>query len=535
MGRMAWKSEHSWAAAAVLAILAALRLPALTGPPNLSQDATEYIDIARNVAAGEGLTLKIRGYFFGDGYKVPYPAESLRRPLFPVLMAPLYKATQSNAVFQWFNFGLCLVNLAMLALLLRRALPPWIAVYSLLLAGLTEPMFLTSIFPWSEQTAFFGLLLAMLLAGRIAGTPAAGIGTAMASGLACAFAALGRPEYLLCGVLFGVWLLIRRAGRFPFLLFAAAFLAPLAALSAGNYIAYGRTFLPGDYLFHSRLYASYFSWETQPRQGAVSFLSGNWLWIAGRIGLNLANYTAKLAGWKNLFVLALALPVAFRSWREYDWRKRHLLVTGAAFFGAYCLIWAGMDRERYLLAVTPFWLPLCVYEATRLRVAARARWLRCALPVALVAGLPLMTANMIHAGIAVHGRTRLAERFYAKHNAAWDNSSISALTDWIRQNTADRDVLCLENPFLVNYATRRPAVVLPEQLRADEFFRFLSEYNVSYWIENSVDTKRPADGQEALRQSVSAAGGTEIARIGTYRVWRLPRAGVEQRNTEEMK
>ena len=159
-----WNRVQHVSLAAVFAALIIVRLPALTGPANLSQDATEYIDIARNVAGGEGLTLKVRAYFFGDGFGVPYPAESLRSPLFPLLMGGFYAVIPSRAVFRWFNFGLFLINMALLASVLRRVLPPWIAIYSVLLAGMSEPMFLTSIFPWAEQTALLWLLLVVLSA-----------------------------------------------------------------------------------------------------------------------------------------------------------------------------------------------------------------------------------------------------------------------------------------------------------------------------------------------------------------------------------
>ena len=528
---MSWRRAHWLALGAVLALLAAARVPALTGPPNLSQDATEYVDIARNVAAGEGLTLKIRGYFFGDGFGVTYPAEALRRPLFPVLMATGYSLARSDAVFRWFNLGMFLVNAALLGLLLRRVMPPWVALYSLLLTGLTEPMFLTSIFPWAEQSAFMGLLAALVFAGRAAEQPP-GPGAGFGAGVACALAALSRPEYLLAGLLFAAWLLVLRSRRATVLLFAFGFLAPLIALSAANYRLYGRTFLPGDYLFHSRTYSAYFSWDAAAPVGALGFLAGNWVWIAGRIGLNFVNYAAKLFGWKNLFVLGAVLPLALRAVARggCGWRGRHLAYTGAAFFCAYSLVWAGMDRERYLIAVTSFWLPLCVWEAVRLARESSSRWARGACVAALAAGLPLLAANVIRADIAIQRRDRPGERFYASRNPAWDNASMAGLAAWIRANVADDDVLCLENPFLVNYLTGRAALILPEQIRPGEFIRFLSEYNVRYWVNNTVDTKRPVALLDALRQAALAAGFTEVARCGTYEVWRVPGAGA--RTTE---
>jgi hypothetical protein len=507
----------------VFLVLLFLRIPTLTGLPNLSQDATEYIDIARNVATGNGLTLRIRGYFFADGYGVPYPSQSLRSPLFPLLMGAAHAAIPSPALFQWFNFVLFSVNMGLLSALLWRALPPWLALYSVLLAGLTEPMFLTSIFPWAEQTALLWLLLALLAASvelhRRWGPPGA-----VAEGAVCALAGLSRPEYLLLGFLFIAWLLWRRSGASAVAAFLSGMLLPLVAVSAINYRCYGRTFLPGDYLFHTREYGSYFSWAGKPADSSPGFLAQNWLWIGGRVGRNAVNYVAKLIGWKNLFLATAALPLvlrkAFRN--QYDPQKRALALIATAFFAAYCLVWAGMDRERYLLAITPFWLPLCVYELDLLRKHSPRLWMRHAGFAFLLVNLPLSVGNLLYSATVIQGRHGLAERFYAKPNISWSNPDLPRLTDWIRTNVGAQDVLCLENPFLVNYETQRPAIVLPEQLAPGRFLEFLHAYGVRYWINNSTFTKRRLKDLASLRRAIESSGAALTARCGTYEVWAVP-------------
>jgi len=511
--------------AAILLFTALVRLPALVAPANLSQDATEYIDIARNVAAGEGLTLKIRGYFFGDGYGVPYPSQSLRSPLFPLLMGFAYRVVPSYHVFQWFNFGLFLINMALLALLFRATLPPGLAAYALLLAGMTEPFFLTSIFPWAEQTALVWLLTALLMASAGIHRKWGGAG-ALLEGLVCAMASLSRPEYLLVGALFLLWLLWRDRCRWEVgVAFLIGFLLPLGIVAGLNYQAYGRTFFPGEYLFHSRHYASYFAWSNSGRaQGTLSFLYENWVWILGRILRNAVNYSAKLIGWKNLFLLALALPlVLLQAVRgQYDRRKEMLAIAAAAFFCSYCLIWAGMDRERYLLAVTPFWLPLCLSEANRLRLEAGRTWVRRASLLVMAANLPLSVAAVAYAGIRIQERQAPGERFYARENPAWSNPDAEKLSAWITANLRAGEVLCMENPFLFNYQTGCIAVVIPEELEASRLGDFLQDYHVSYFINNTVFTRRSPDALEALERAAWKAGAREAARCGTYRIFRMP-------------
>ncbi len=509
---------------AVVLLLVVVRIPALMGPINLSQDATEYIDIARNVAHGEGLVLKIRAYFFSDGYTLPYPSTSLRSPLFPFLMGKVYSLVPSVRVFQWFNFVLFLVNMSLLVLILRRMLPFRIVAWSVLLIGLTEPMFVTSIFPWAEQTAFFWLLLCVQLAcvGLHRRWGAAG---ALLEGLAAAMAALSRPEYMLVSVLFLCWLTLRHPRHWsPAAVFLLGFLLPLAAVSGISYHNQGRLFLPGDYLFRRGEYAAYFSWESAGSRRVAEFVASNWAWIAYRVVLNFVNYIAKLIGWKDLFALAAALPLVL--WTavhgRYDRQRQLLALVPAAFLAAYCLIWAGIDRERYLLAVTTFWLPLCVLEVDNWRRTARSRWTRFACTGVLAANLPLLLGYTISSDIKMLSRAAPAERFYARENAAWSNPDMASLANWVRSNVGQDEILCLENPFLLNFQTGGPALLLPVQIRPDEFVRFLEYYKVRFWVNNEVFTKYPREGLAALANAVRQAGARRVAQCGTYQVWRMP-------------
>ncbi len=515
--------EISWLAIVVV-LLTGLRLPALLGPINLSQDATEYIDIARNVAHSDGLVLKIRGYFLGDGEKLPYPASSLRSPFFPVLVGCVYAVVHSDLVFKWFNFALFLANLFLLSQILRPVLPLRLLAYSLLLIGLSEPMFLTSIFPWAEQTSFFWLLVTMLMVSRELHVRWGSAG-ALAEGLAAAMAALSRPEYILVGALLFLCLALKKGRRLPLLgAFFAGFVIPQALLYAANFREFGRFFFPGEYLFRSRYYASYFSWENTGAQGAGKFLAANWLWILGRISLNVINYIAKLIGWKNLFLLSLAVPFVVRSGLRNgeDWRKGQLALVPAIFLVAYCLVWAGMDRERYLLAVTTFWLPLCLLEVDGWRTAARKRWIRYACVAVMAVNLPLMLGYSVRADARILARTSLGERFYATENPAWSNPDFDRLVAWARNNVAENAVVCLENPFLLNYRTGSLTLVLPEQIRESEFLSFLGYYGVRYWVNNSIYTKRLPALLNRLEQTVQAAGARNVANIGTYRIWQIP-------------
>jgi hypothetical protein len=510
--------------AGIFVFLILMRLPALSGPLNLSHDATEYIDIARNFAAGEGLVLKIRAYFSGDSPAIPYPAISLRSVLFPAAMGAAYSWVRSDAVFRLFNLGLFLINMLLLLLILKPFLSFRLLALSLLLAGLSEPMFLTSIFPWTEQTAFLWLLAAMLAASRDLHLRWGPLGMAV-EGIFAGMAAISRPEYFLAGPLLLAWqMMARKKPRMSSIgALAAGFLIPLALLSACSYREFGQAYFPGSHLFRSREYQDYFSWDRAGQPAPAGFLVSNWLFIAGRVLRNFANYLAKLIGYKNLFFLAAALPFVLRSLadRSLDHSRRLLLLVPAGFFAAYCLVWAGMDRERYLLPITTFLLPFCLLQVNEWRARSSHEWVRAACIVIMAVNVPLFAGKTVASGLAVRSRERLGERFYARTNPAWSNPDMDSLARWIRENVGAGEVICLENPFLANYLTGRCTLLLPQQMPPTEFVRFLAHYRAQYWVNNVTFTNYPRGELDNLEQVIKQAGAELAAVCGTYRVWKL--------------
>jgi hypothetical protein len=181
-----------------------------------------------------------------------------------------------------------------------------------------------------------------------------------------------------------------------------------------------------------------------------------------------------------------------------------------------------MDRERYLLPVTTFLLPLCLLEVDGWRRRARGSTTRLACIALMGLNLPLFAARALAADFAIQQRTRPGERFYAADNPAWSNPDLEQLATWIRANVREDEVVCAESPFLINFFTGSLAVVQPGQIRASEFSAFLRACKVSFWIINPVYTKQPGSALKELREAVRTAGGKAAARCGTYEIWRLP-------------
>ena len=85
----------------VFAVAFAIRVP-FASTSNLSPDAVDYIDIARNIAHGAGVTQNIKWHYFTSA-SVPRPAWGERPVLLSLLMAPLLALFDSVIFLQTFN------------------------------------------------------------------------------------------------------------------------------------------------------------------------------------------------------------------------------------------------------------------------------------------------------------------------------------------------------------------------------------------------------------------------------------------------
>ena len=209
------------------------------------------------------------------------------------------------------------------------------------------------------------------------------------------------------------------------------------------------------------------------------------------------------------------------TFRDQSWRKQHLALVPAAFFISYCLVWSTLDRERFLVAITPFWLPLCLMEVNRWRLHSKRKWIRVAFVVIMGINLPLSLANVVHADFQIQRRSGFSDRYYAKKDLAWSNPDMEALAGWIGTHTQKDEIFCLENPYLVNYLTGRPTLLLPEKMPAAEFLPLLKYYKVHYWVSNAVYTNRSPRLLKELCEAAQNAGAQRIDRCGTYEIWRI--------------
>jgi hypothetical protein len=169
---------------------------------NMSADASVYLDIARNLISGKGLTISCNIYqYWKDG--VYYPALIYMQFLFSILIAPVFFIFKTAESVNVFNVMISAVN----TVLMYRLLIGWnkfsIAFWSAVLIGTSSQMLYTSMFPWTEQVHLLFLLLSLSF---------------IVSGLQ----EQNNKKIILAGMLMGANCLIRAANFYAILSFAAS-------------------------------------------------------------------------------------------------------------------------------------------------------------------------------------------------------------------------------------------------------------------------------------------------------------------------
>jgi hypothetical protein len=366
------------ALAVALAALAPRVGPALRGYQP-SNDAAEYLLIARALAAGDGFTLPIKVRHLDDGPAV-HSAWAERAPLWPALLSLPVRAGVGREGWPAPHLQLLGAALAALAAALgvgltttlarQRGLTGWSLVWAGLAGGLVvawSPFLVrASIHLWAEPFALLlvlgGLWLWLLGEGR-AGRQAQAL--AACAGLLVGLARFARPE---AWVLVALLLVLGwRRGRGPVAALAGAvLLVNVVGVAVSGVVA------PQLFLFE----VGHF--EEAMRPGAELARPGLGA-IVGGIASNLGGQLYHLLLPKNAFVV---LPLALLGVRRAE--PRPLLLAAAGLIVATAAVWSTHDPFRFTIA------PLCLLApvaAVEVEVLRRTRWPGRPWPLAIYLGL----------------------------------------------------------------------------------------------------------------------------------------------------
>ncbi len=130
---------------------------------SLTADACIYLDIGRNIFSGHGFTTSYNLYQFWAG-QTRFPALPLFPPMFPLLAGLIWKLTYSVQATIFLNVVIAGLNCVLLFYILNMVYNrSEVSFWSVFLVSISLPMQQTSMFAWSEQSAFLCVLMAVYM------------------------------------------------------------------------------------------------------------------------------------------------------------------------------------------------------------------------------------------------------------------------------------------------------------------------------------------------------------------------------------
>jgi 4-amino-4-deoxy-L-arabinose transferase-like glycosyltransferase len=210
----------------------------------MTRDEIEYLDLARSVVSGRGLTYPDEGA----------PDRFSRAPLYPLFIAGVLGLSgQADRMFEAaplpVKIAQCLLGalaIWLIARLAERTAGARAGITAAAIAAVYPPLVWISAYVFSET-----LYMVLALAGVIALAPwtdgddpatRSSRGVLAAAGGLAALAALTRPAHVLFVAITAVWLATRR-GLAPGLIFALAAAAAIAPWTIRNFLRYDRVIM----------------------------------------------------------------------------------------------------------------------------------------------------------------------------------------------------------------------------------------------------------------------------------------------------
>jgi len=481
----------------------------------ISNDAVEYLDIARNLASGRGLMLSIKAYHFIATPVVHY-ANYDRPLLFPALVALFWKLWPHAQTAQVLNVLLVALGAGMAAEMARRVYGLRAAWISGVLLAVAPPLVRTSLYAWSEPLAF---ALVMGSVSYILHENKKGV---FMAGVLAGLAFLTRPTMAIYGFVLFAWLARhRRIDRAKSaLLFLAGILPSLLILATINFIYHAplattaQGFLYRAVDFHDGMY--YFPPRMQ--SSAITLLILHFHDVLLQIFRHVRDYGLHLLFHRDfLSFLCLLIPIViwkfFTQERSAGGNLIFLLAGGGLLF--ICLSWPSSDLDRFLQIPSAFFIIRIVGEANGVHPFRRI--IRGALYLlAAITFFSYVFTDLRITHDALRVRSNAQWPMMGTFSSNWKNPDSPALFQWIEANTGSDAVIGGNNPWAIAWHTNRPAILIPEFARSTDAQAFFHTYKVDYIIANEKYPS-PVRNYESENKKYYK---NKIAQIGSYEIYK---------------
>jgi len=176
--------------------------------------------------------------------------------------------------------------------------------------------------------------------------------------------------------------------------------------------------------------------------------------------------------------LLIGVVFADKIFIRYFWQ---LLLFGLVNLGLTSLTWAIIpEPERTLQAAYIALLLISLRGLSRIR----SRTITAGVIIITITGYLILDIHRIN-----WARKDIPNHRFAENRA---------VIDWLKTNTQPDDIIVSPDPWTINYATGRPALILPRDLNQDNLTEFLNRYQPGLFLLPSESSLIPLLPSESV-------------------------------------
>lgn len=457
---------------ACFAVLTAAAFALKVGPATerfrLCPDAVAYLDIAKNLASGDGFvsTLKLN---FLDGSGVTHCALFDWPPLYPLFAGVLVILGAGETGLQVVNAVMASVTAGLVFLIGERMFGRRAGLLAGAFAAIAPNLFRSGITALADPLGLVLALAAVLLALGAEGHPPR---WAVVGALIGAAHLAKYPHAIFLGA--AMWALLSTGRRSCAAACALGFVSAAAPAGAWRWVLYGSPFACAQAYHYAVESYSMILWDSTVPAFPTVFAAP-----IGDIALSVGAHAIDLLmGLRGLFALSIGLVAAI-VWRRHpgwSWQHRFVLAAAVGSFAVHAFTWSipPLSGSRFLLPAFCLLLPFAAAGILRLFDE------RGAVSRTVAAAACACTFGAYCWGLVT------AARYTGGEVSAPDSSIIR----WISISTAPGQAVATNNPWAVNYWAGRPAVCLPRGLDAPRTDEFAARHDVTAIVVFSVASAR---------------------------------------------
>lgn len=450
--------SRGWAFAAIVLVAFAVKLPFAAAPFKLYSDAIAYVNIAHNLACGNGFTSTLRLNYF-DRRPVVHLALADWPPLYPLFAGALMRLGVTDAGLQVANALLAALAAGLVFLVACRLFDHRVGIVSGLMAAAALNLFRVSVMALSDPLGLVLALGAVLAALHAEGQSRMWLWTGVLAGLAY----LTRfPNAVLTIALIGFGATGRGRAR-SIVGCLSGFALAAGPVLAWKWAVYGSPFYGVQSMHYTTMSFKHSSWWWYARPRPRPELDIHGIWAA--MQRNAITFARDLLSSVNgLHALIFGFPLAvYGLGRTFFARGRGLALTAAFLnFAAYASTWSlpAAQGARFMLLSYCLLLPFC---------AAGIVWLFERPNIAAKCVAAVVCAAAVFSYCRHYPAASRAQQF-----APMDRRAV----DWIRNNLPKHTIVASNNPWIVSYETGLATAALPHNLGWKTFPKFVRKYRV---------------------------------------------------------